>query len=154
MACEFVIPAKGHGKEKVCGKPEVSDKRCAAHLPKAAVDTVSPPKLTWFLRPEGSGTTVNGKLQTAANDGTGWIENTCQNGAQTGGMPFRGKGGSFSLLHNTQPRTNFTIFYNWTGAIMEVFAAGEHTGTTNTVYSLTWFDGSNATIDLKKKTIV
>ena len=154
MACEYMIPAKGYGKAKVCGKPEVSDKRCAEHQPKAAVAIASPPKLTWFLRPEGGGTTVNGKFQTAADDGTGWIENTCQNGSQTGGMALSGKGGTFTLLHNTQPRTNFTIFYNWTGSIMEVFAAGEHTGTTNHIYALTWFDGSNATINLKKKSIV
>ncbi len=75
-----------------------------------------------------------------------------------GGTAFEGKlgnkKGTFTLLHETQPRSNHTFFFNWQGNTMHIYAAGKHTGTTNKKYSLTWFDGSSATIDLSKKTIV
>lgn len=155
MPCNFEIPGKGHAKAKKCKNPESKGGFCDQHQPKRVIVAVTPVSLTWFPRPE-AGTTVNDKFQSACDVNAQMIETQCQNGIQGGGMPFKGKGnkGPHSLLHYTQPRANNTVFYRWVGSTMEVFGVGDHTGGTNKVYSLTWYDGSSATVNLSKKTIV
>lgn len=153
MPCGYSFPAKGHQRAKKCNAPESAGGFCAAHQPKPVVVAVTPVTLTWFPRP-AVGTTVNAKFQTECDENATMIANQCQNGIQGGGMPLKGKGGSHSLLHYTQPRANNTFFYRWVGNTMEVYGVGNHTGGTNKIYSLTWFDGSSATVDLGKKTIV
>ena len=149
MPCSHVTPAKGHQKQKVCGAPETKGGFCDQHQPKPVIVAVTPVTLSWYPKP-ASGTTVNEKFQKACDDNEGITQNQCDNGIQSGGMPFKGKGnkGPHSLLHYTQPRANNTIFYKWVGNAMEVFGVGNHTGGNNKVYSLTWYDGSSATVDL------
>jgi hypothetical protein len=154
MPCAHVTPAKGHAKEIKCKNPESKGGFCDQHQPKPVIVAVTLVTLTWFPKPE-AGTAVNATFQAACDGMADHIENTCQTGIQSGGMPFKGKGtkGPHSLLHNTKPRANDAVFYKWTGSSMEVFGVGSH-GVTNTDYVLTWYDGSRATVDLKAKTIV
>ncbi|SEA12452.1 hypothetical protein [Rubrimonas cliftonensis] len=159
MACTYMLEPKGHEKKgKPCGRPESKDGLCILHQPAPTTVAVTPVTYSWSPKREDGTTTVNQKFQDACDEVSEQIQKYCDNGPATGGQTFTGKTGAkndtFQLLHQTQPRTNHTFFYNWQGAVMHVYAAGKHTGTTNTKYALTWFDGSSATIDLKKSTIV
>lgn len=152
--CSFVPEKKGHQKPKRCSELATTGDFCDKHQPKTFSVAPTPVTLSWYPKPDGGGTTVNTKFQTACDEIEAWIQNTCDGGIQPGGMPFKGTGnkGPHSLLHNTQPRSNSTVFYKWVGSGMEVFGVGGH-AESNTTYSLTWYDGSSARVDLKAKTI-
>lgn len=155
MACDYMIPGKGHQKAKVCGKPETKDGRCGQHQPPPVSVAVTPVTYDWI--PHSSLGTVDAKFQTACDNVSEQVDKYCSNGPVRGGGTFKGtvgsKKGSFTLLHETQPRSNETFFFNWQGTTMHIYAAGKHTGQTNKIYSLTWFDGSSATINLNDSTI-
>lgn len=158
MACDYIIPPKGHQKGKACGEPETANGRCAKHQPPPPTVVVTAVTYNWTSHTTGGGTAVDATFQTECDTVSEQIDKYCQNGPVGGGTPFKGtmgnKNGTFTLLHETQPRSNHTFFFNSQGNTMHVYAAGKHTGTTNKKYALTWFDGSSATIDLNKKTIV
>jgi len=148
--CDYVTPAKGHQKSKVCGKPEFKGGRCEAHQPPPVVVVVAQPLLTW--QPRTDGAAVNATFQTECTDNALRINAICQNGVQAGGMSFTGGKGNFQLLHDTQPHANNAFFYRWEGFVMQVYGVGHHT-TDNKHYALTWYDGSTASVDLGKKKI-
>ena len=50
--CTFEIPAKGHQKSKVCGKPEFKDGLCQAHQPKPLVVAPTAVALSWIPKPK------------------------------------------------------------------------------------------------------
>lgn len=52
------------------------------------------------------------------------------------------------VFHDTQPRANRTVFYDWQGKVLRIFGVGEHSGgdgAGNDSYSFTWFDGKSKT---------
>ena len=151
MACSYTSPQKGHQKPKKCNKPDVKGGFCEDHQPPPIVVVVAPPVLAW--QPKAVGIAVNAAFQIACNDAAARINTVCQGGVQGGGMTFTGGKGEFRLLHDTQPHTNSSFFYNWVGFMMEVYGVGGHT-TDNKHYALTWYDGSNASVDLGKKKII
>ncbi|MBC7505702.1 MAG: hypothetical protein H7267_08270 [Sandarakinorhabdus sp.] len=161
MACDYVIPPKGHEKGRACGKPETAKGRCAKHQPPPPTVVVTAVTYHWTPHTVGGGTAVDASFRAECDWGSEQIDKYCSNGPVSGGTPITGKlgnkNGTFTLHHETQPRSNFTFFFNWQGNTMHVYAAGKHTGKTNKKYSLTWFDGSSATIELPasgKATIV
>jgi len=158
MACDYLIPAKGHEKAKTCGETETAKGRCGKHQippPTVAVTAVT---YNWTPHIVGDGLIVDATFQNKCDEMSEQIQKYCDNGPVLGGTPFTGrlgnKLGTFSLLHETQPRSNMTFFFNWQGNTMHVYAAGKHTGTSNKIYALTWFDGASATINLNDKSIV
>jgi hypothetical protein len=153
MPCNHVEPAKGHQKEKQCQKPELLNGYCAEHQPRSVSVAMAAVVPTWEPVKESGGTTVNEQFQDQCEAHGPHIMRLCDNGAQTGGMPFTGNKGKHQLLHDTQPHTNNVVFYRWVGNVMRVYGVGKHVGKDNKHYRLTWYDGSNASVDLPKKTI-
>lgn len=153
MPCSFVIPKKGHQKAKTCGEIEHKDGLCVAHQPKPPTVAVTPVTLSWQPMTASGTTSVNEKFQSACNAAATRIESVCLNGVHPGGMAFTGNKGAHQLLHDTQPGVNSTFFYRWQGSMLVVYGVGGHTGKDNKHYSLTWFDGSSAAVDLMKKKI-
>ncbi len=151
MPCSHIEPAKGHQKAKPCGQPEQLNGLCVRHQPKPVSVAVTPVTLTW--QPMASGGSVNAKFQLACDGVEARVQEVCLNGVHPGGMSFTGNKGSHSLLHDTQPHANNAFFYRWVGQVMFVYGVGNHTGSDNKHYSLTWFDGSSAAVDLNKKKI-
>lgn len=151
MPCTHIEPAKGHQKAKQCGQPEHLNGLCVNHQPKPVSVAVTPVTLTW--QPVESGGAVNAKFQLACDGAATRIQEVCLNGVHAGGMPFTGNKGTHSLLHDTQPHANNVFFYRWVGQVMFVYGVGNHTGKDNKHYSLTWYDGSSAAVDLNKKKI-
>ena len=158
VACDYMIPPKGHQKGKACGEPESAGGRCTKHQPPPVTVAVTPVTYNWTPHTVGGAMAVDAKFQTACDTVSEQIDKFCQNGPVSGGDTFTGKignkAGAFTLLHETQPRSNQTFFFNWQGNMMHVYAAGKHTGTSNKIYALTWFDGSSATLNLDKKSVV
>ena len=151
MACGYITPAKGHQKAKPCNEPESLGGFCVAHQPKPVNVAVTPVALTW--QPMATGVTVNAKFQLECDGAATRIQEVCLNGVHPGGMSFTGNKGAHQLLHDTQPHSNNVFFYRWVGQVMMVYGVGSHTGSDNKHYSLTWYDGSNAAVDLGKKKI-
>lgn len=153
MGCSYMIPGKGHQKAKLCNALEHKDGLCISHQPKPVSVAVTPVTPTWQPKPS-SGTTVNAKFQTECDGAATRIEAVCLNGIHAGGMSFTGSKGAHQLLHDTQPHANAVFFYRWVGSVMEVYGVGSHSGSAdNKHYALTWYDGSNAAVDLGKKKI-
>lgn len=151
MPCQFVIPAKGHQKKKVCNQPESLGGFCVAHQPKPDIVAVTPVTLSW--QPVANGLTVDAGFQAACDAISARLDTVCQGGIQAGGMAFGGRKGPLTLLHDTQPRINNAFFYRWVGNVMMVYGVGGHEGSDNKHYALTWYTGANASVDLNKKTI-
>lgn len=50
------------------------------------------------------------------------------------------------VYHDTQPKANRTVFYDWQGKNLRIFGVGEHAGgdgAGNDSYTFTWFDGKS-----------
>lgn len=50
------------------------------------------------------------------------------------------------VYHDTQPRANRTVFFNWQGKALRIYGVGEHAGgdgAGNDSYAFTWFDGKS-----------
>ena len=152
MACSFIIIAKGHQKkDKVCGKPETLGGFCGDHQPKPIVVAVTPVTCSWAPCTESTGK-VNAKFRKKCDEIQDRISTVVGNGIHPGGATFKGKGGSHQMLHDTQPHANSAFFYRWNGTVLTVYGVGNHT-TDNKHYSLTWYDGSSAAVELDGKTI-
>ena len=151
--CTYVIPAIGHNKEKPCKSLASLGDFCALHQPKPVIVAVTAVTLAW--RPFTTGDKVDATFQTKCDGAKDRLDAICSGGIQGGGMMFKGVGdkGPHRLLHQTKSGSNIVVFYRWVGAIMEVFGVGNHSGSDNKHYSLTWFNGSNAAVDLNKSSI-
>lgn len=152
MPCSHIEPAKGHQREKKCSKPEYKDGLCIAHQPKPVIVAPTAVVLTWQPQAQ-TDNTVNATFQDLCDDMADRIEAVTQNGIHPGGESFTGNKGAQQLLHDTQPHINNVFFYRWVGNVLVVYGVGNHTGKDNKHYSLTWYDGSSAAVDLNKKKI-
>ena len=50
------------------------------------------------------------------------------------------------VYHDTQPRANRTVFYDWQGKSLRIFGVGSHSGGSgagNDSYTFIWFDGKS-----------